>query len=57
MSEKEVYGEFSFDQDSKRYHRFRIETDQGIVGLIYVPRDGNGIPKKIILKYENKKTK
>jgi len=39
---KEVTGQFWFDQDSKRFHRFQIETDVGIVGTIYIPKDIQG---------------
>jgi len=50
---KEVTGQFRFDQDSKRFHRFQIETDVGVVGTIYIPKDmgGSKLPKKIILDY------
>lgn len=48
---KEVKGTFIFDQDSKRYHRFKIETDAGVVGTLYVPKDADCIPKTIMLKY------
>lgn len=55
MSEtKEVKGVFIFDQDSKRFHRFRIEGDDGIVGTIYVPKDCKGSPEKIVLYYKNR---
>jgi len=51
MSEqKEIKGTFRFDQDSKRYHRFKIETDAGIIGTFYVPKDAKAIPKKIVLE-------
>jgi len=30
--EKEVTGKFKYEQDSNRYHRFRIDTDASIVG-------------------------
>lgn len=30
----EVRGKFRYKQDSKRYHRFQIETESGIVGLM-----------------------
>ncbi|OPY83437.1 MAG: hypothetical protein A4E70_00207 [Syntrophus sp. PtaU1.Bin005] len=57
MSEqKEAKGNFIFDQDSKRFHRFRIEGDSGIVGTIYVPKDCGGIPGKITLDYQKKST-
>ncbi len=49
--EKEIKGKFKYEQDSKRYHRFKIETDTGIVGTVYVPKDKQSMPKKLILKY------
>ena len=54
--EKEIKGKFRFDQDSKRFHRFQIETDVGIVGTVYIPKDigGEKLPKKITLDYANK---
>jgi hypothetical protein len=57
MSEKtEITGKFRFDQDSKRFHRFKIETETGIVGTVYIPKDmgGEKLPKKITLNYANK---
>jgi len=53
---KEIIGKFRFDQDSKRFHRFKIETESGIVGTVYIPKDmgGNKLPKKITLEYANK---
>ena len=35
---KEIKGKFRYEQDSKRFHRFQIETDAGIVGTVYVPK-------------------
>jgi hypothetical protein len=49
--EKEVNGVFSYEQDSKRYHRFKIQTNAGIVGTVYVPKDKQSMPKKLILEY------
>lgn len=54
-NEKEVKGKFRFDQDSKRYHRFQIETDAGIVGTIYVPKSAESMPKRLILEYAAEK--
>jgi hypothetical protein len=36
----------SYDQDSKRYHRYVIDEGQGIVGNIYIPK-GKDIPKEV----------
>ena len=49
--EKEVRGKFRYEQDSKRFHRFKIETDTGIVGTVYIPKDKESMPKKLILEY------
>jgi hypothetical protein len=52
----EINGQFRFDQDSKLFHRFKIETESGIVGTVYIPKDmgGEKLPKKITLNYANK---
>ena len=55
MSEnKEVEGKFRYEQDSKRFHRFQVITDTGIVGTIYVPKSAETMPKKLVLEYEGK---
>lgn len=51
--ETEVTGKFRYEQDSKRFHRFKIETDTGIVGTVYVPKDKESMPKKLVLEYAN----
>ncbi len=53
---KEIEGTFRYEQDSKRYHRFKIETDAGAVGTVYVPkeRQGEQLQKCIILEYADK---
>ena len=47
---EEIKGTFVFERNSKTYHRFRIETDAGIVGSVYIPKDMDPIPAKIILE-------
>jgi len=55
MSEKkEIIGKFRYEKDSKRFHRFKIETDAGVVGTVYVPKDKTNMPKKIVLEYADK---
>ena len=39
----------TFDQDSKRYHRYVVDEGQGIVGTIYIPK-GKEIPEEVIVK-------
>jgi hypothetical protein len=54
MTEKEITGKFRYEQDSKRYHRFKIEIEPGIVGTVYVPKDIEAMPKKLALEYADK---
>ena len=51
MSEvKEVKGPLKYDQGSKRYHRYRIERDKGILGAVHIPKDYDPLPDRSILK-------
>lgn len=47
---KEIKGTFKYEQDSKRFHRYRIEAAGGIVGTVYIPKDIEEIPEQIILE-------
>lgn len=49
--ETEVKGTFRYQQDSKRYHRFEILTDAGVVGNLYVRKDLKPMPKVSRLEY------
>lgn len=54
MIEKlETKGTFTFDQDSKRYHRFNIVAESGVIGKLYIPKDAEIIPQNVILEYRN----
>ena len=53
--EKEVTGKFKFDKDTKRTHRFQIIVDgSGVVGTIYIPKESDRMPERIVLEYEGK---
>ncbi len=52
--QKEIKGKFRYEQDSKRFHRFQIETDCGIVGTVYVSKNKKAIPERIILDIATK---
>ena len=54
MDKKEVKGFFRYEQDSKRYHRFQIETEAGIVGTVYISKNIEAMPKKLSLDYADK---
>ncbi|UCG07951.1 MAG: hypothetical protein JSV83_04685 [Desulfobacterales bacterium] len=49
--ESEVTGKLRCQQDSKRYYRFKVETETNIVGTVYVPKDKQSMPKKLIHGY------
>ena len=51
---EEIKGKIVFEQDSKRFHRFKIQTDSGIVGSVYIPKKIERMPKKLILHYADK---
>ena len=51
---KEINSLFRYEQDSKRYHRFQVITDSGIVGTIYIPKSAESMPEKLVLEYEGK---
>ena len=46
MSNKKLIA--TYDQDSKRYHRYIIDEGQGIVGNIYIPKEDD-IPKQVVI--------
>jgi hypothetical protein len=43
----------TFDDDSKRYHRFIIDEGQEIVGTIYVPK-GEEVPEAVLVVLQTK---
>lgn len=55
MDEKEeVTGQFRYERDSKRFHRFQIETEEGVVGMVYIPKEMEPMPTKLVLEYADK---
>ena len=48
--EKEITGKLIYEQDSKHYHRFKINTnvDLDVQGTVYFPKSDE-LPDKIIL--------
>ena len=52
--DNQVQGFFRYDKDSKRYHRFQIETESEVTGTVYVPKEMKPIPRKLILEYAGK---
>ena len=47
---EETKGTFKYSGDSKRFHRYELKAEDGIVGSLYVPQDIDKIPDKIILE-------
>jgi len=55
MSDKELKIKFRYEQDSKRYHRFKIIDPQGYVtGSVYFSKDMEELPAKVVLELESK---
>jgi len=51
---KEVKGKFRYDRDTLRSHCFKIETDEGVHGIVFVPNNRDCMPKRLILDYADK---
>lgn len=54
MSEsEEVKLIFRYEQDSKRFHRYKLVDPQGyITGSIYFSKDMDPLPKRLVLESE-----
>jgi hypothetical protein len=51
MTEKKISrGNFEYDKDSAKYHRYQLKAEGGILGTLYVPKDAEDIPDSIVLK-------
>lgn len=50
---KEAKGTIQFYKDTKRYHAFNIVAENGITGILYMPRDKN-VVSKVVLSYVKK---
>ncbi|MGD0915694.1 MAG: hypothetical protein ABSB22_04460 [Thermodesulfobacteriota bacterium] len=46
----------TYDKDSKRFHRFIIDENQGIVGNIYVPKS-EPVPERVTVSLKTKDQK
>lgn len=40
----------TYDQDSKRYHRYLIDAGQEVVGNIYISKDVKAVPEELTIK-------
>lgn len=45
-----------FDKDTRRFHRFLIDTEE-VKGTIYFARDGERIPDKLTISLETSREK
>ena len=52
--EKKVEVTATYDQDSKRYHRYLIDEGQGVTGTVYIPKKEEQIPEEIVIKLQEK---
>jgi hypothetical protein len=46
----------TYDQDSKRYHRFLIDEGQEITGTIYIPKDKE-VPDRVTISLKIRETR
>lgn len=52
--QNQIMGRFRYEEDTKNFHRFQIETDDGILGIVYIPKELKPMPKTITLAYAGK---
>ena len=46
---------FRYEQDSKRFHRYKVVDPKGyITGSIYFSKDMKQLPKKLVLEREDR---
>ena len=43
-----------YDADTKRAHRYLLETANGVAGSIYISKDRRPFPKQIVLELKTK---
>jgi len=46
----------TFDQDTRRFHRFIIDEGQGITGVIYIPK-GEEVPDQVTIELKTAREK
>lgn len=54
---KEVNAKFKYERDTKRFHKFDIVDPDGDVdlnGTIYIAKGHDGLPKRIVLEYQER---
>ena len=55
MSEKKTIEIVArYDADTKRTHRFLLESESGIAGSIYISKDARPLPRDLIIKLKTK---
>ncbi|ACL05862.1 hypothetical protein Dalk_4179 [Desulfatibacillum aliphaticivorans] len=42
-------GTYTFERDTKNYHRFLIQTVSGATGTLYLPKSLDPLPKRLVL--------
>lgn len=54
---KEANGKFKYERDTQRYHRFiiaDIDSDTEVKGTLYIAKGHAGLPKRIVLEYQER---
>ena len=43
-----------YDTDTKRTHRFLIESTEGVTGTIYVSKESRPLPRRVVIELKVK---
>ncbi len=47
----------TYERDSKRYHKYVIDSGQEAVGTLYISKDVEAVPKELVVKLKVKEYK
>jgi hypothetical protein len=50
VDESVISGIARYDKDSMRYHRFKVKSEEGVKGSVYIPMDLTTLPARLILE-------
>ncbi len=50
MADRTETGTFTFERNTKTYHRFIVVTPSGVTGTLYLPKTLEPLPKRLVLE-------
>ena len=48
--QKTINGIALYEKDSMRYHRFKVKSEEGVKGSIYIPKGLPALPARLALE-------